>query len=100
MSDPNSTPYRFLLNFCPSLSDSQKTNFHSKHGVILSCTFDIIDLEDWGNVSEVRGHLDLLEHALAGEKYGFVKNETQPKELMGNEDMQQLWDELVREMES
>lgn len=78
----------------------QKTKFHSKHGIILSCTFDIIELEEWGDVSEVRGHLDLLEHALAGEKYGFVKSEAMPKELMGNESMQQLWDELAKEMES
>ena len=101
MSDPSSTPsHHFLLNFSPLLPGLQKTNFHSKHGVILSCTFDIIDLEDWGNVSEVRSHLDLVEHALAGEKYGFVKNEAKPKELTGNQGMQQLWDELVREMES
>ena len=57
-------------------------------------------MEDWGDVSEVRGHLDLLEHALAGEKYGFVKNEAIPKELTRNESMQQLWDELVKKMES
>jgi hypothetical protein len=57
-------------------------------------------LEDWGDVSEVRGHLDLLEQALAGEKYGFLKHETKPKEFAGNESMQQLWDELVQDMES
>ena len=79
---------------------SQKTNLHSKHGIILSCTFDIIDLEDWGNASEVRGHLDLLEQSLAGEKYGFLKDEARPKELAGNESMQQLWEELVKETES
>lgn len=86
-----------MLNF--SLSDSQKTDFHSKHGIILSCAFDIVDLEDWGDVSEVRGHLDLLEKALAGEKYGFLTREALPKELSGNESMQQLWNELIREME-
>jgi len=78
----------------------QKTRFHSKHGIILSCTFDIVYLEDWGDVPEVRDHLDLLEHALAGEKYGSVKNEAMPNELTGSENMQQLWDELVKEMES
>jgi len=57
-------------------------------------------LEAWGDVSEVRGHLDLLSQALAGEKYGFLKNEAKPKEFTGNEGMQQLWDELVKEMES
>ena len=78
----------------------QKTNFHSKHGIILSCTFDIIDLEDWGDVSKVRGQLDLLERSLAGEKYGFLKHEAKPKELVGNESMEQLWDELVKEMKN
>ena len=79
---------------------SQKTNLHSKHGIILSCTFDIIDLEDWSNISEVRGHLDLLEQSLAGEKYGFLMDEGRPKELVENESMQQLWDELVKETKS
>jgi len=101
VSDPSSTfSHRFLLSLSPSTPGSQKTRFHSKHGIILSCAFDIVNLEDWGNVSEVRGHLDLLEHALAGEKYGFLKNEAKPKELTGNESMQQLWDELIKEMES
>lgn len=77
---------------------SQKTNLHSKHGIILSCTFDIIDLEDWGDISEVRGHLDLLERSLTGEKYGFLKDEAKPREWNGNERMHQLWDELVKEM--
>jgi len=77
-----------------------KTNFHSKHGIILSCTFDIVHLEDWGDVSQVRGYLDLLERSLAGERYGFLKVDTRPKELAGNESMRQLWDELVKEMES
>lgn len=73
---------------------------HSKHGVVLSCTFDIVHLEDWGDVSEVRGHLDLLERSLAGEKYGFLKDEAKPRELAGNESMRQLWNELVEEMRS
>jgi len=77
-----------------------KTNFHSKHGIILSCTFDLVDLEDRSDVSEVRGQLDLLEQSLAGEKYGFVKDEVKPVELVGDERMQQLWDELIKEMRS
>ena len=79
---------------------SQKTNLHSKHGLILSCTFDITTLEDWGDTFEVRSHLDLLERSLAGEKYGFLKNETKPKELIENMGMGLLWDELVKEMQS
>jgi len=77
-----------------------KTNLHSKHGIILSCAFDIIDLGDWGDISEVRGHLDLLEQSLEGEKYGFLRDEAKPKALAGNGKMQQLWDELVKEMQS
>jgi len=57
-------------------------------------------LEDWGDVSEVRGHLDILERSLAGEKYGFLRDEAGPREFSGNEDMRQLWDELVKEMQS
>lgn len=78
----------------------QKTNLHSKHGIILSCTFDIIDLDDWGDISEVRGHLDLLEQSLAGEKYGLLGNEAMPTELAGNGNVQQLFGELVKEMQS
>ncbi|KAF9644504.1 Lipoyltransferase and lipoate-protein ligase [Thelephora ganbajun] len=77
-----------------------KTNLHSKHGIILSCTFDIVDLVDRGGISEVRGHLDLLERSLAGEKYGFLEDEANPKELTGSESARQLWDELVKEMKS
>jgi len=73
---------------------------HSKHGIILSCTFDIVDLEDWGDVSEVRGHLDIIERFLAGEKYGFLRDEAKPRELTGNKSIQQLWGELVKEMQS
>jgi len=73
---------------------------HSKHGIILSCTFDIVDLEDWGDISELRGHLDVLERSLAGEKYGFLGDEAKPREFSGNEGMRQLWDELVKEMQS
>ena len=57
-------------------------------------------MEDWGDVSEIRGHLDLLEQSLAGEKYGFLRHDARPKELAGNETMQQLWDELMKEMKS
>jgi len=57
-------------------------------------------LEDWGDISEVRGYLDLMEQSLAGEKYGFPKGGAKPTELIGNESMQQLWDELVKEMQS
>jgi hypothetical protein len=73
---------------------------HSKHGIVLSCTFDIIDLDDWGDISEVRGHLDLLERSLVGERYGFLRDEAKPKELAGNWNMQQLLGELVKEMQS
>jgi len=101
VSDPNLTfffSFTQLVFFTPI--GWQKTNFHSKHGIILSCTFDIIDLECWGDISEVRGHLDILERSLAGEKYGFLNNEAKPKELVGNESMRELWDELVKEMKS
>ncbi|KAF9777420.1 Lipoyltransferase and lipoate-protein ligase [Thelephora terrestris] len=57
-------------------------------------------LANWGDISEVRGHLDLLERSLAGEKYGFLKDEAKPDELVGNESIEQLWDELVEEMQS
>ena len=55
-------------------------------------------MEDWGDISDVRGHLDVLEQSLAGEKYGFLRDEAKPKEFAGNESVQQLWDELVKEM--
>jgi lipoate-protein ligase A len=96
VSDPNFSTFLIVL----SISPSQKTNLHSKHGIILSCTFDIVDLEDWGDVSEVRGHLDVLEKSLAGEKYGFLKDEVRPREFSGDENMRQLWDELVKEMQN
>ena len=99
VSDLRSTSSRSQLNLIlPSCS--QKTNVHSKHGIILSCSFDIVDLEDWGDVSKVRDHLDILERSLVGEKYGFLKDEAKPKEFAGNESMRQLWDELVKEMQS
>ena len=85
----------FTHIFVSCSTGSQKTNLHSKHGIILSCTFDIVGLEDWSDVSEVRGHLDLLERSLAGEKYGFLKDGAKPRD----ENMRQLWDELVMEME-
>jgi len=77
-----------------------KTNLHSKHGIILSCTLDIVDLTDWGDVSEIRGNLDLLERSLVGEKYGFLNDKAKPKELAGNENMEQLWDGLVSGMKN
>jgi len=98
VSDPSfPLPFRFLLS---SISRLQKTTLRSKHGIILSCTFDIIDLGDWGDVSEVRGQLDILERSLTGEKYGFLKDEATPMELAENESMRQLWGELVKEMKS
>jgi hypothetical protein len=97
VSDPELCVFSVLLSFIPP-TGLQKTNFHSKHGVILSCTFDIVDLKDWGDVSEVRGRLDLLEESLAGEKYGSLRDEAKPKELAGNRTMQQLWDDLIKEM--
>jgi len=57
-------------------------------------------LEDWGAISEVRGHLEILERSLAGEKYGFLRDEAKPREFSGNESMRQLWDELVEEMQN
>jgi len=98
VSDSSFTP-PFHLSLS-SGSRLQKTTFHSKHGIILSCTFDIIDLGDWGDVSEVRGQLDILERSLKGERYGFLKDEATPMELAGSESMRQLWGELVKEMKN
>lgn len=97
---PAPRTFWFLLNLFIPPSCSQKTNLRSKHGIILSCTFDTINLEDWGDISELRGYLDALERSLAGEKYGFLTKEAKPRELAGDERMRQLWDELVKEMQS
>ena len=91
------------FSFCSTFlspSYSQKTNLHSKHGIILSCTFDIVNLKDWGDISELRGHLDVLERSLAGEKYGFLTEKARPRELARDERMRRLWDELTKEMQS
>lgn len=66
----------------------QSTKIHSKHGVLLSCAFDLTGTED--NIHGVRDGLDELSRALEGQRYGSLASQLEP----GQEQLRDLWNAL------
>lgn len=68
------------------------TQISSKHGVIVSCTFQVTDTD--GSERQLREDLDALSKQLEGQMYGFLDDGLSPK--LGP--LRDVWTVLTRAM--
>ena len=90
----NVVSYGPFSSLCSDLRPTQTTQITSKHGVILSCTFQVTDMDGSDISRQLREDLDALSKQLEGQKYGFLDDSLSPK--LGP--IRDVWTVLTRAM--